>query len=148
MSEKNEHLAGVSVGDGAGITLPSPPQWNAAPESAPATDETGRLIMVLLQRAATLARDDCERAMDLAHTLASELRAAEEQAREAEAAAAHFRSRAMQAEAWLVRIRDQIEQTFFAKNDERPQRPMQPPAISAPPFMRGLGPKDDKNGKP
>jgi hypothetical protein len=80
-------------------------------------DDSGRTIVALLQRAAELAKDDCSRAMDLAHKLSFQLRAAEEKARELEAEAAHFRDRAARAEAWLLRIHSEVEHTFFQKKD-------------------------------
>jgi hypothetical protein len=104
--------------DGGGVSMPAAPKAKAAPDRTLEADESGRVIMSLLQRAATMAKDDCTRAMDLAHKVASGLRATEERAREAEAAAAHFRNRATQAEAWLVRIQDEVEQIFFVKKDE------------------------------
>jgi hypothetical protein len=58
----------------------------------------GRGIVALVQKAADLAKADCNRAMDLAHRLSSELRAAEERAREFEAQANYFRDRAAHAE--------------------------------------------------
>jgi hypothetical protein len=134
--------------DSAGLSIPAPPNSKAAPERIAEPDESGRAIMALLQRAATMAKDDCTRAMDLAHKLASELRVTEERAREAEAAAAHFRRRATDAEAWLIRIRNQVEQTFFnKKDDERRPRAPGPPNIFAPPYIREDRPKGDKNGK-
>ena len=53
-------------------------------------DDAGRGIVALVQKAADLAKADCNRAMDLAHRLSSELRAAEERAREFEAQANNF----------------------------------------------------------
>ena len=63
------------------------------------------------------------RAMDLAHRLSSELRAAEEKAREFEAEANYFRDRATRAEEWLVRIHTEIQQTFF-QNKDQPKHPV------------------------
>src|SRR6202043_3051153 len=55
-----------------------------------------------------------------------QLRAAEERARELEAEAAHFRDRAGRAEAWLLRIHNEVENTFFQKKDrESRQTPRQ-----------------------
>jgi hypothetical protein len=65
-----------------------------------------------------VAKADCQRAMDLAHRLSSELRAAEEKAREFEADANYFRERATRAEEWLVRIHTEVQQTFFQNNDQ------------------------------
>ena len=83
-------------------------------------DDAGRGIVALLQTAADLAKEDCNRAMDLAHRLSSELRAAEERAREFEAEANYFRERAAHAEEWLLRIHGEVQQMFFQKNEQRP----------------------------
>ena len=87
-------------------------------------DDAGRGIVALVQRAADIAKADCDRAMDLAHGLSSELRAAEERAREFEAEANYFRERAAHAEEWLIRIQSEIQQTFFQKKEYQ-QRPLQ-----------------------
>jgi hypothetical protein len=92
-----------------------------------AADDTGQSILTALQRAADLAKSECDRATALAHKLSFEIRtaeervrefeadakAAEERAREFEAEANHFRDRAARAEAWLSRIQSEVEQTFF-----------------------------------
>ena len=80
-------------------------------------DESGRTIVAMLQKAADMANEDCKRAMDLAHKLSFQLRASEERLRDAEAEAAHFRDRAARAEAWLVRIHNEVEQMFFPKKE-------------------------------
>jgi len=80
-------------------------------------DDSGRAIVALLQKAAEMAKEDCARAMDLAHKLSSQVRAAEERASELEAEAAHFRNRAARAEEWLQRIHNEVEQAFFQKKD-------------------------------
>jgi hypothetical protein len=80
-------------------------------------DDSGRAIVALLQKAAEMAKVDCARAMDLAHKLSSQVRAAEERASELEAEAAHFRDRAARAEEWLQRIHNEVEQAFFQKKD-------------------------------
>ena len=54
------------------------------PDATMVADDAGRGIVALVQKAADLAKTDCNRAMDLAHRLSSELRAAEERAREFE----------------------------------------------------------------
>jgi hypothetical protein len=55
----------------------------------------------------------------ISHNLSSQLRAAEERARELEAEADHFRKRAATAEKWLVAIHNEVEQTFFSE-EKRP----------------------------
>ena len=78
-------------------------------------DDTGNGIIALLHKAAETAKEDCARAMDLAHKLSLQLRAAEERAHELEAEANHFRERAATAENWLMRIHSEVEQTFFSE---------------------------------
>ena len=89
-----------------------------APNKAPAdatmvADDAGQHIVALVQKASDIAKADCQRAMELAQRISSQLRAAEERAREFEAEARYFRDRAASAEEWLVRIQSEIEQTFF-----------------------------------
>jgi hypothetical protein len=78
-------------------------------------DESGRTIIALLQKAADMAKEDCARAMDLAHKLSFQLRASEERVRELEAEAGHFRDRATRAEAWLLRIHNEWSRYFLQR---------------------------------
>src|SRR5712691_7189130 len=96
---------------------PSPKQ----PDVSIVADDSGRSIIALLQKAADMAKEDCARAMDLAHKLSFQLRTSEERLREAEAEAAHFRERASRAEQWLLRIHNEVEQTFFQKKERDPR---------------------------
>ena len=73
------------------------------------TDDAGDGIIALLHKAADMAKEDCARAMDLAHKLSFQLRDAEERARELEAQATYFRERAVRAEDWFcLRSRPRI----------------------------------------
>jgi hypothetical protein len=56
--------------------------------------------------------------MDLAHKLSTQLRSAEERAREFETEANHFRERAATAENWLVVIHNGVQQTFFQNQNK------------------------------
>jgi hypothetical protein len=103
--------------DKAGTIVPFAPSPKPLQESNVVADDSGRTIVALLQKAADMAKEDCARAMDLAHKLSFQLRAAEERLREAEADAAHFRDRAARAEQWLLRIHNEVEQTFFQKKE-------------------------------
>jgi hypothetical protein len=96
----------------------------ARPDAAMVVDDAGHGIIALLQKAADVAKQDCERAMDLAHKLSSQLQAAEERAREFEAQAMHFRDRAARAEDWLAHIHSQVEKTFFRPPGERKDSPV------------------------
>jgi hypothetical protein len=91
-----------------------------APKKEPAdatmaADDAGQHIVALLQRASCDAKAECQRAMDIAHRVSSELREAEERAREFETEANYFKERAARAEEWLVRIESELQQTFFQK---------------------------------
>jgi hypothetical protein len=125
--------------------VPFAPKQKARPEGNFMADDSGHAIIALLKKAADTAKEDCARALDVAHKLSFEIRAVEERARKAESEAAHFRDRTSRAEAeaahfrdstsraeseaahfrdratraenWLVRIHSEIEQTFFQKKE-------------------------------
>ena len=94
---------------------------NGPPDEA---DDAGHRIIALLEEAADMAKQDCQRAMDLAHKLTSQLRAAEERAAEFEAEAIHFRGRADRAEDWLAHIHSHVEKTFFCPPGEKNESPL------------------------
>ena len=85
------------------------------PDATMVADDAGEHIVALVQQASNRAKEDCQRAMDLAHRVSSELRATEERARAFEEEANYFRDRAARAEEWLVRIESELQQTFFEK---------------------------------
>src|SRR5437763_429939 len=80
-------------------------------------DESGHSILALLGKAADKTKDDCARAMDLAHKLKLQLRAAEDRVQQLETEAAHFHDRATRAEHWLQHIHSEVEQTFFPREE-------------------------------
>jgi hypothetical protein len=86
---------------------------NGQQNTAMVADDAGQHIVALVQKASDMAKTDCQRAMDLAHRVSSELRSAEERAREFEEEANYFRNRAARAEEWLARIESELQQTFF-----------------------------------
>ena len=88
---------------------------NPAADATMAADDAGHHIVGLLQKASDMAKAECQRALDLAHRVSSELRDAEERARKFEAETHHFRDRAARTEEWLVRIERELRQTFFQK---------------------------------
>jgi hypothetical protein len=103
--------------------VPFAPPAKGHPDANIIADDSGRTIVAMLQRAAEMAKEDCARAMDLAHKLSFQLRAAEERATDLEAEATHFRDRATRAEAWLLRIHNEVENTFFQKKEREPRQP-------------------------
>src|SRR5229473_3817696 len=101
--------------------VPFAPTPKGQPDANVVADDSGRSIIALLQKAAEMAKEDCARAMDLAHKLSFQLRASEERMREAETEVAHYRERAARAEQWLMRIHNEVEQTFFQKKERDPR---------------------------
>jgi hypothetical protein len=87
------------------------------PDSTMMTDDAGQHVIALVQKASDMAKADCQRAMDLANRVSSELRAAEERARAFEEEANYFRDRAARAEQWLARIESEVQQAFFQNNN-------------------------------
>jgi hypothetical protein len=112
--------------DKAGTIVPFAPAPKGQHDTGIVADDSGRTIVAMLQKAADMANEDCKRAMDLAHKLSFQLRASEERLRDAEAEAAHFRDRAARAEAWLVRIHNEVEQMFFPKKERDPHGASRP----------------------
>jgi hypothetical protein len=82
-------------------------------ESGDPTDEAGEALMALLQQAADLSNDNCERAMMLAHKLSLDLRAAEDRIKELQGAVDHYEKRAVRAEQWLQRILKEVEEKLI-----------------------------------
>ena len=113
----------VQSPDRPATVVPFAPTPKVQPDANITADDSGRTIVAMLQKAAEMAKEDCARAMDLAHKLSFQLRAAEERARELEAEAIHFRDRAARAEAWLLRIHNEVESTFFQKKERDPRQP-------------------------
>jgi hypothetical protein len=112
----------AQVSDKPNTIVPFAPTPRGQPEAHVVADGSGRSILALLQKAADMSKEDCARTMDLAHKLSFQLRAAEERIRELEAEAAHYRDRTSRAEAWLLRIHNEVEQTFFQRKEREPRQ--------------------------
>jgi hypothetical protein len=82
-------------------------------------DRTGDAILGFLHEAATVAKDNCQQAIDVAHKLSLQLRAAEDQIKDLEADVRYYKDRALRAEQWLQRIGEEIKKEFVSRNDER-----------------------------
>src|SRR5215470_9188964 len=88
-------------------------QQQVREEPADPMDRSGQAIVNMLQQAADTANSNCDRAMELAHKLSMQLRAAEERIRDLEGDARHYHDRAQRAEKWLTRIYKEVEEKFF-----------------------------------
>jgi predicted nucleic acid-binding Zn-ribbon protein len=87
-----------------------------AQNKVPQVDEAGQAIVAQIRTAADLAKEDCDRAMSLAHKLSMELRAAEDRTHEMEAEVEHWRERAARAEQWLRTIQAEIEEKLLVSH--------------------------------
>jgi len=87
-------------------------QQQRANDSDP-IDRSGQAIVGMLQDAVDVAKQNCERAMDIAHKLSLQLRAAEDRIAQLEGDIRHYQERATRAEKWMNRIQSEIEDRFF-----------------------------------
>jgi hypothetical protein len=95
------------------------------PNAMDTLDDAGRTVMGLLQHAATTAKENCGRALGVAHGLSLQLREAEDRIRQLEAELHHFQERAIRAENWLRRISKEIENRFFEPKEPAMNRDFQ-----------------------
>jgi predicted nucleic acid-binding Zn-ribbon protein len=75
-------------------------------------DKAGQSILRLLQKAADAADQNSRQAVEMAHKLSHQLRAAHDRIAELESDIAANRDRAERAETWLNKIRGEIEEQF------------------------------------
>jgi DNA repair ATPase RecN len=83
------------------------------PNEGDPIDRSGQAIVEMLQDAVDVAKQNCERAMDIAHKLSLQLRAAEDRIAQLEGDVRHYQDRAARAEKWMSRIHSEIEDRFF-----------------------------------
>ena len=78
-------------------------------------DDAGQVIVAQIRQAADLAKEDCDRAMSLAHKLSMELRAAEDRIQQMAKERKQCRERAARAEQWLRTIQQEIEEKLLTR---------------------------------
>jgi hypothetical protein len=128
LSKRNVHgVTGMSVQptDRPATIVPFAHTPKGNPDANIIADDSGRAILAMLKKAAEQANEDCARAMNLAHKLTFQVRDLEERFRQLELEAAQFRDRATHAEAWLLRIQNDIEDTFFQSKERDPRQRQQ-----------------------
>ncbi len=77
-------------------------------------DESGNAIVAMLQKAADLSNDNCDRARTMANELSCQLRTTDDRINQLETEIEHFRDRAIRAETWLQLIQREIEEKLIA----------------------------------
>ena len=106
------------------------PKPNGRSEAADGIDQAAQAILGLLQRTSAAAEAENQQAVEMAHQLSAQLRAAEDRVRGLEAAVRYHQDRGDRAEKWLYRISLEIEQQFFGREEGRhPQQPPPPQAL-------------------
>lgn len=83
------------------------------PRPSDPTRSTGHAAMALIQRAAELAKSAEERAEKIAEQAIAELQDARKEIRALEARLLDAETRAREAEKWILRIHQSIEEQFF-----------------------------------
>ena len=86
-----------------------------APNRVAQLDDAGQAIVAQIRTAADLAKEDCDRAMSLAHKLSMELRAAEDRTQQMSREVEHWRERAACAEQWLRTIQQEVEEKLLTR---------------------------------
>jgi hypothetical protein len=86
---------------------------NASPGRADQLDNAGQTILQLLHKAAGVAEANSQHALEMAHKLSDQLRAAESRIAELEAEVRLYQERSSQAERWLHRVHTEIEERFI-----------------------------------
>jgi hypothetical protein len=115
-------------GEGLRKIVPFAPQSRDQRDQVDPLDQSGQTIMGLLHQAADIAKSNCDRAMDMAHKLTGQLRAAEARIKELEQEARYYQDRAARAEHWLAHISKEIENKFLAedRSADRQRQQQQP----------------------
>jgi hypothetical protein len=82
-------------------------------------DKAGNSILNLLHKAAGVAEQNSQQALDMAQKLSHQLRAAEQRIADLEAEAERHRDKAERAEQWLHTVYTEIEERFLQHGSGR-----------------------------
>ena len=93
--------------------IPFAPAHKEPRNDADPVDRSGQAIVGMLQEAVDVAKQNCDRAMDIAHKLSLQLRASEDKVAQLEGDIRYYQERAVRAEKWMLRIQQEIEEKFF-----------------------------------
>ena len=100
--------------DGHEQVLQFAPKEKSQRNEGDALDQSGHAIVAMLQQAANLSNERSERAMDMAHKLSMQLRAAEDRIKDLQAECNKLQDRAERAERWLTRVYQEIEEKLIS----------------------------------
>ncbi len=97
----------------------APAAKSAGSNDADQLDAAGRTILSLLNKAASVADENSQHALDLAQKLSHQLRAAENRIAELEDDVRYYQDRCERADQWLHKIFSEIEERFLKPDDKR-----------------------------
>ena len=108
----------------------APAAKSAGSNDADQLDIAGRTILSLLNKAASVADENSQHALDMAQKLSHQLRAAENRIAELENDVRYYQDRCERADQWLHKIYSEIEERFLKPDDKRragvlPGRPVE-----------------------
>jgi hypothetical protein len=101
--------------------LHHPPKQNRRVDDP--IDQSGNVIIGMLQKAAELSNGNCVRSQAIANELSCQLQATEGRIHELESEIEHFRDRACRAETWLQMLKRAIEQRLIDPMGVTPKSP-------------------------
>jgi len=108
----------------------APAAKSAGSNDADQLDIAGRTILSLLNKAASVADENSQHALDMAQKLSHQLRAAENRIAQLEDDVRYYQDRCERADQWLHKIFSEIEERFLKPDDKRragvlPGRPVE-----------------------
>jgi hypothetical protein len=112
----------TDLADKSEKVVPFAPAAKGRPSNdADPLEDAGQAIVGMLERAANITKENCQHAVDVAHKLSLQLRAAEDQIKELSTDLRYYQDRAHRAERWLLRISKEIDQKFFDSGASQPR---------------------------
>ncbi len=97
----------------------APAAKSAGSNDADQLDAAGRTILSLLNKAASVADENSQHALDVAQKLSHQLRTAESRIAELENDVRYYQDRCERADQWLHKIFSEIEERFLKPDDKR-----------------------------
>jgi len=97
----------------------APAAKSAGSNDADQLDAAGRTILSLLNKAASVADENSQHALDMAQKLSHQLRAAENRIAQLEDDVRYYQDRCERADQWLHKIFSEIEERFLKPDDKR-----------------------------
>ena len=97
----------------------APAAKSARSNDADQLETAGQTILNLLHKAASVAEENSQHALDMAQKLSDHLRAAENRIAELEADVRYYQDRCERADQWLHKIYSEIDERFLKPDDRR-----------------------------